>query len=89
MFDPERFSPQNKEGISPYAYLPFGLGPRSCMGGRLGLLISKVGVLYFLKNYEIRHCSQTVEKMSFNPNMLTLECKDDINLEFIKDPLWK
>ncbi|XP_061391502.1 cytochrome P450 6g1-like [Musca vetustissima] len=88
VFDPERFSLQNKEGISPYAYLPFGLGPRSCMGGRLGLLISKVGVLYFLKNYEIRQCPQTVKNMSFNPNMLTLECKDDINLEFMKDPLW-
>ncbi|XP_013112454.1 cytochrome P450 6g1 isoform X1 [Stomoxys calcitrans] len=89
VFDPERFSPQNKEGISPYAYLPFGLGPRSCMGGRLGLLISKVGVLYFLKNYEVRQCPQTVEKMSFNPNMLTLECKDDIILQFVKDPLWR
>lgn len=37
LFDPERFSPDNKKQIMSCTYLPFGEGPRTCIGKRIGL----------------------------------------------------
>lgn len=52
-FDPERFSDENKHNINPYTYLPFGVGPRNCIGSRFGLLECKTLFYHLLLNFEI------------------------------------
>ena len=37
-FDPDRFSPQRSQGRSRWQYLPFGGGPRSCIGDHFAML---------------------------------------------------
>ncbi|XP_053936773.1 cytochrome P450 3A29-like isoform X2 [Cuculus canorus] len=58
-FRPERFSKENKESFDPYTFLPFGAGPRNCIGMRFALLIVKVAVVVLLQNFSFRTCKDT------------------------------
>lgn len=31
-FNPDRFNEQNIGKLTPYTYIPFGYGPRNCLG---------------------------------------------------------
>ncbi|XP_053987873.1 cytochrome P450 6k1-like [Hylaeus volcanicus] len=52
-FNPDRFSDENKDNITPCSYMPFGDGPRICIAQRVGLLQSVVAVITILKDYEV------------------------------------
>ncbi|NXP44780.1 CP3AO protein, partial [Heliornis fulica] len=58
-FRPERFSKENKDTIDPYTYLPFGAGPRNCIGMRFALLTLKVAITILLQHFTFQTCKET------------------------------
>lgn len=61
-FDPNRFMPGAREKIDRFAYLPFGAGPRVCIGASFALQEATIILAHILrsfslevkKNYEVR-----------------------------------
>jgi cytochrome P450 len=37
-FDPDRFTPEREKALPPQSYLPFGAGPRICIGNHFALM---------------------------------------------------
>lgn len=58
-FEPERFSKENKETIDPYTYMPFGAGPRNCIGMRFALVMMKLAVVEILQRFSFALCDET------------------------------
>ncbi|XP_060066309.1 cytochrome P450 3A8-like [Ylistrum balloti] len=58
-FIPERFTAEAKVKMDPFVYLPFGAGPRSCIGLRLAMLEMKMAIVRILQNYRPIKCPKT------------------------------
>ncbi len=54
-----RFSAESKSGRDPMLYLPFGAGPRHCVGSRLSLLEIKVALVTLLNEFTIETTAST------------------------------
>ncbi|HEX2618922.1 MAG TPA: cytochrome P450, partial [Phototrophicaceae bacterium] len=52
-FDPERFAPGREETITPYAYLPFGGGPRVCIGNSFAMMEVQLLMATILQRYRL------------------------------------
>lgn len=53
-FDPERFSPENAKARDRWQYVPFGGGPRSCIGDHFAMLEVTLALATIIRGAEIR-----------------------------------
>lgn len=58
-FDPDRFSEEQRHNIKPYSFLPFGEGPRICIGLKFGMLQTKLGLAMLPREYRFDICAKT------------------------------
>ncbi|KAH3820532.1 hypothetical protein DPMN_122276 [Dreissena polymorpha] len=68
---PERFSPENMEKIIPFTYLPFGVGPRACLGIKMAKMLCKVIMVKVLQMYTFHVCSKTEINPVLETSLLT------------------
>ncbi|XP_013174171.1 PREDICTED: cytochrome P450 6B5-like [Papilio xuthus] len=83
-FDPERFSTENEKNRHSCAYLPFGAGPRNCLGARFAKWQSQVCIIKFLSNFRVEPSKNTQLKFKYNPTRLFVFPSGDINLNVVK-----
>ncbi|CAG9565553.1 unnamed protein product [Danaus chrysippus] len=69
-FDPERFSPERKKLIHPCHWMPFGEGPRKCLGLRQGYIQSKLALVKLLHKYELLLDDRTAVPMKIKATSL-------------------
>lgn len=64
-FDPERFDDINKNGVNPHAYMPFGIGPRKCIGERFAIMEVKILVAHLLMDFTMISSMKTTRDIVF------------------------
>ncbi|KAM8953714.1 cytochrome P450 3A9-like [Pelodytes ibericus] len=81
-FRPERFTKENRANKNPYNFLPFGEGPRNCIGMRFALLSVKLATTALLQNFQFQPCKDTLIPMEFSTQGI-LQPKKPIALKII------
>ncbi|XP_054155657.1 cytochrome P450 3A11-like [Oppia nitens] len=63
LFEPNRFMPTSSGGqwppIESYTYMPFGLGPRNCLGTRLAVQSAKLALVKLVRRYRFSPVADT------------------------------
>ena len=78
-FDPQRFTKANEKLHTPFVYLPFGAGPRGCIGGNYAMLQILMILSSLLRKYDFQLTpGQTIEARP----MVILRPKHGIRMTF-------
>ncbi|MBL4648816.1 MAG: cytochrome P450 [Aureispira sp.] len=84
-FDPGRFTPENKKDHVPFSYLPFGGGPRVCIGKNFTIMEMQFILAMLIRRYKF--ILSPDQKIGFKP-LLTLSPTNGIKVRVQKrEPL--
>ncbi|KAG5309664.1 CP6J1 protein, partial [Acromyrmex insinuator] len=69
-YDPERFNSDRKQNIDRFTFLPFGEGPRICVGMRMAQLQIKAGLAMIIRKYNLELSPKTQMPLKFIPGTI-------------------
>jgi cytochrome P450 len=70
-FNPDRFSERNSQGRNRFAYLPFALGPRACIGEHLALVEMVMHTALMARSVRLRYVPQQPLELECQVNLRT------------------
>lgn len=76
-FDPERFTAENKKNHKPFSYMPFGGGPRLCIGNNFALMEMQFVLAMMIKRYKFSLVED--QEIDINP-LITLRPRYGIKM---------
>lgn len=88
IFDPDRFSQENKHKVKEYTFFPFGIGPRHCIGERFGTMQVKTGIVKILKDFRLESTQNTPKEISLEKKAFLVQSEKGLYLNLIKDVLY-
>src|ERR1700754_2759314 len=59
-FEPERFTPEREATRHRHAYVPFGTGPRACIGQYFSMLEAVIALAVIIQHYELEATSAQI-----------------------------
>nr|AIW79980.1 cytochrome P450 CYP6AX1v2 [Nilaparvata lugens]AIW79981.1 cytochrome P450 CYP6AX1v2 [Nilaparvata lugens] len=85
-FDPERFTEENKRSRPPCTYMPFGDGPRICIGARFALQELKTTLSSILLHYKLtlNEKSKATLPLKMKPRRILMQSEQEIYINFTK-----
>jgi cytochrome P450 family 6 len=81
-FDPTRFTEENVKSRPQFTYLPFGEGPRNCIGARFANVSTKSGIARIITNFEVDLCERTPHPIKVDPKGFLLSPGAALHLKF-------
>ncbi|XP_030760088.1 probable cytochrome P450 28a5 [Sitophilus oryzae] len=85
--NPEKFYPERmlgKDGTINKVFYPFGMGPRACIGQRLGTMQIKIGLVHVIKNFEVTVSPKLQQPIKYHPFNIMNEIKGGLWLKYKK-----
>ncbi|XP_071448726.1 cytochrome P450 6j1-like [Hetaerina americana] len=80
IFDPKRFSKEVSSQRDPFTFLPFGEGPRVCVGRRFGLMLSKAAIATIVLSFELMPSGNTLLPITFDPTQFHTSSKNKLHV---------
>ncbi|XP_061401515.1 cytochrome P450 6a9-like [Musca vetustissima] len=83
-FNPDNFSPDKVAERDSVLFLPFGEGPRNCIGMRFGKMQALVGLALLMKNFRFSVCKETQIPLTYSKEAFLISTDKGIYLKVEK-----